>query len=70
MIPITVAYLDVTAVTMIITAISSVSIAVGATAVIMWRKAKKKVTNTLHIDLNANKEVEDELVINTDSNKA
>lgn len=70
MIPITVAYLDPTSTTILITSISSIAIAVGATAVVMWRKAKKKVTSTLHIDLNANKEVEDELVINNDSNKA
>ena len=70
MIPITVAYLDPTSTTILITSISSIAIAVGATAVVMWRKAKKKVTSTLHIDLNANKEVEDELVINTDSKEA
>ena len=38
--------------------------AVGATAVILWRKAKRKVANALHIDENAHKEVEEELVIN------
>lgn len=70
MIPITVAYLDPTSTTILITSISSIAIAVGATAVVMWRKAKKKVTSTLHIDPNANKEVEDELVINTDSKEA
>ena len=70
MIPITVAYLDPTSTTILITSISSIAIAVGATAVVMWRKAKKKVTSTLHIDLTANKEVEDELVINTDSKEA
>ena len=66
MISITVAYLDPSATTILLTSISSIAIAVGAAAVIFWRKAKKKVSNTLHIDENANKEVEDELVINTD----
>lgn len=65
MIPFTFAYIDPTSVTILVTSISSIAIAVGATAVILWRKAKKKVSSTLHIDLNANKEVEDELVINT-----
>ncbi len=50
-----------------ITSISGIVIAVGATAVILWRKAKKKVASALHIDENAHKEVEEELVINTDS---
>ena len=66
MIPITVAYIDPSSVTIVITSISSIVIAVGAVAVIMWRKAKKKVSATLHIDENANKEVEDELIINSD----
>ena len=67
MIPVTVAYIDPSSVTIVITSISAIVIAVGATAVILWRKAKKKVAATLHIDENANKEVEDELVINTDA---
>lgn len=65
--PITTMYIDPAATTVIITSISGIVIAVGATAVILWRKAKKKVAAALHIDENANKEVEDELVINTDS---
>lgn len=69
MISITVAYLDPSATTILLTSISSIAIAVGATALILWRKAKKKVAATLHIDENANKEVEDELVINTEENK-
>ncbi len=67
MISITVAYLDPSATTILLTSISSIAIAVGATALILWRKAKKKVSETLHIDENANKEVEDELVINTEN---
>ncbi|MBQ2806204.1 MAG: hypothetical protein IJF08_04060 [Clostridia bacterium] len=64
MISITVAYLDPSATTILLTSISSIAIAVGATALIIWRKAKKNVAKTLHIDENANKEVEDEIVIN------
>ncbi len=66
-IPVTALYIDPAATTVIVTSISGIVIAVGATAVILWRKAKKKVATVLHIDENANKEVEDELVINTDS---
>ncbi len=66
-VPITTLYIDPAATTVIITSISGIVIAVGATAVILWRKAKKKVAAALHIDENANKEVEEELVINTDS---
>ena len=60
-------YIDPAATTVVITSISGIVIAVGATAVILWRKAKKKVAKALHIDENANKEVEDELVIKSDS---
>ena len=67
-IPMTSMYIDPAATTVVITSISGIVIAVGATAVILWRKAKKKVATALHIDENANKEVEEELVINTDGN--
>ncbi|MBE6676310.1 MAG: hypothetical protein E7594_05650 [Ruminococcaceae bacterium] len=69
MIPVTVAYIDPSSVTIVITSISAITIAVGATAVILWRKAKKKVAATLHIDENANKEVEEELVIKDENNQ-
>ncbi|MBQ7829148.1 MAG: hypothetical protein IJ345_02645 [Clostridia bacterium] len=65
--PMTAMYIDPAATTVIITSISGIVIAVGAAAVIFWRKAKKKVANVLHIDENANKEVEEDLVINTES---
>lgn len=64
--PMTAMYIDPAATTVIITSISGIVIAVGATAVIIWRKAKKKVAAALHIDENANKEVEEDLVINTE----
>ena len=57
-------YLDPAATSILVTSISGVVIAVSATAVILWRKAKKKVAIALHIDENANKEVEEDLVIN------
>ena len=57
-------YLDPAATSILVTSISGIVIAVSATGVILWRKAKKKVAKALHIDENANKEVEEELVIN------
>lgn len=59
-------YIDPSAATVLLTSISGVVIAVGATAVVLWRKAKKKAAEVLHIDENANKEVEEDIVINDD----
>ena len=58
----TAAYLDPSTATVIITSISGVVVALSATAVILFRKAKRKVAKTLHIDENANKEVEEDIV--------
>ena len=62
-------YIDPSVMTYAIQAVAGVVIAISAVVVVLWRKAKKKVAETLHIDENANKEVEDELVINTEDNK-
>ena len=62
----TAAYIDPSTTTILISSISGIVIAIGAGAVILWRKAKKKVANVLHIDENAGKEVEEELVIKED----
>ena len=62
-------YLDPAATSILLTSITGVVIAVGATAVIIWRKAKKKVAKVLHIDENANKEVEEDIVINKKEGK-
>lgn len=59
------AYIDPSVMTYLIQAVAGVVVAVGAVAGIYWRKAKKKVSETLGVDENANKEVEsDEIVIN------
>lgn len=63
----TAAYLDPSATSILVVSISGIVIAIGSTAMIIWRKAKKKVAQTLHIDENANKEVEEELVINDEA---
>ena len=62
-------YLDPSATTAIIASIAAVAAAIGSVFIIWWRKAKKKTKEILHIDENANKEVEDELVINDEEDK-
>ena len=61
-------YLDPAAASILVTSITGIAIAVSATVVILVRKAKKKVAKVLHIDENANKEVEEDIVINEESN--
>lgn len=60
-------YIDPSAVTVAVSSIGGIAIAVGAGIAIWWTKAKKKAAEKLHIDVNAHKEVEDDLVINQDS---
>ena len=63
-------YLDTSVVTILITSISGVAVAIGAAVVIFFRKAKKKVAKTFHIDENAGKEVEgDVLLTETDEDE-
>ncbi len=58
------AYIDPSVMTYIIQAVAGIIIAVGAVVGIYWRKARKKVNDTMGIDENRNKEVEsDELVV-------
>lgn len=59
-------YIDPSAVTVAVSSISGIAIAMGAAIAIWWTRAKKKAAEKLHIDANAHKEVEDELVINSD----
>ena len=61
-----IAYIDPSSVSILITSISGIVIALGATIVILWRKAKKSVAKTLHIDENAHKEVEGDVVLKDD----
>ena len=59
-------YIDPSAVTVAVSPISGIAIAMGAAIAIWWTRAKKKAAEKLHIDANAHKEVEDELVISSD----
>lgn len=64
-------YIDPAATSVLVTSIGAIAIAAGATFVILWRRAKKKVSDALHIDPNAHKEVEDEIEFNdNDENNA
>lgn len=55
-------YLDPSVMTYAIQAIAGIVVAVGAVVGIYWRKARKKINDTLGIDENAKKEIEDDIV--------
>ena len=57
-------YIDPAATTVLLSSITAIVVACGATFIIVWRKIKKSAQKVLHIDDSKNKEVEDELVIN------
>lgn len=62
------AYIDPSVMTYIIQAVAGIVIAVGAAVGIYWRRAKKKVSDSLGIDENRNKEVEsDEILVCEDA---
>ena len=52
-----------------LSSITAIAVACGATFIIVWRKIKKGAQKVLHIDNNTNKEVEDELVITDETEK-
>lgn len=62
-------YLDPSVMTYAIQAIAGVVIAVGAVIGVYWRKARKKINNSLGIDGNARKEVEEDIVEVTEEEK-
>lgn len=57
------AYIDPSVVSGLLVSVAGAVVACSAVFFILWRKFKKKVAKTLGIDENANKEVEEELVI-------
>lgn len=63
-------YIDPSAVTVAVSSISGIVIAVGAVVAIWWTKAKKKAAEKLHIDANAHKEVEADLVVHNEEDAA
>ncbi|MCD7770423.1 MAG: hypothetical protein LUH36_09980 [Oscillospiraceae bacterium] len=63
MVPAFASYVDPSVTTFAIQAVVGVVVVAGAVIGVAWRKAKKKAMNVLHIDENAGKEVEDDLVV-------
>ncbi|MCC8357093.1 MAG: hypothetical protein LJU34_04470 [Oscillospiraceae bacterium] len=63
MVPACASYVDPSVTTFAIQAVVGVVVVAGAVIGVAWRKAKKKAMNVLHIDENAGKEVEDDLVV-------
>ena len=61
------AYIDPSTTTYIIQAVAGIAVAVGAFFMIYWRKAKRKIADKLHIDTDANKEVEDEIRVDDEA---
>ena len=64
------AYVDPSVTTFAFQAIAAVVIAAGAVIGVVWRKAKKKAAQVLHIDENAGKVVEEDIVVNDEEPKA
>lgn len=62
-------YIDPAATSVLLASITSIAVAIGSVFIILWRKFKKGAKKVLHIDENAGKEVEDDLVILDDSIK-
>lgn len=60
-------YIDPAATSVLITSITIIAVSLGATFIILWRKLKKGAKKALHIDENAGKEVEEDLVINEET---
>ena len=56
------AYLDPSVMTYTIQAVAGVVVAVGAVVGVYWRKAKKKVQDSLGMDENAKKTVEEDVI--------
>lgn len=63
-------YIDPSVMTYAIQAIAGIVIAVGAVVGIYWRRARKKLNDTLGIDEDKNKTVEDDIVVYSESDDA
>jgi len=57
------AYIDPSTTTYLIQAIAGIAVAVGSFAVVYWRKAKKRINEKMGIDLDKNKEVEEDVKV-------
>ena len=61
-------YIDISAVSYVIPLIAGIAVAIGSWVYLHFRRAKTKVYKKLGIDENANKEVEEDIVVNEDEN--
>ncbi len=57
-------YIDPAATSALLSSITAILVALGASFIVIWRKLKKKVDKTLKIDPNRHKEVEEDVVVN------
>lgn len=64
------AYVDPSVMTYAIQAIAGVVIVVGVSVGVIWRRFKRKAAKVLHIDENAGKEVEEDVIDFSDENKS
>ena len=60
------AYIDPSTTTYLIQAIAGIAVALGSVGIIYWRRMKKKLNDKMGIDLDKNKEKEEEIVVNDD----
>lgn len=61
------AYIDPSTTTYLIQAVAGIAVAVGSFVVIYWRRAKKRINEKLGVNLDKNKEVEEDIVIKDDN---
>lgn len=62
-------YIDPSVMTYAIQAIAGVAVAIGTVAILFWRRAKKKVQETLHLEDKTTKETEEEVVLVEDDDE-
>lgn len=60
------AYIDPSTTTYLIQAVAGIAVAVGSFVVIYWRRAKKRLNEKMGINLDKNKEVEDDVIVKDD----
>lgn len=60
-------YIDPSAVTYVIPLIAGIAVAIGSWIYLHFHRAKTKVYKKLGIDENANKEVEDDIIVNDEN---
>lgn len=60
-------YIDPAATSVLLSSITAIIVAISASAIILWRKFKKKINKTLKIDPNKGKEVEEDIVVSDES---